>query len=141
MYRTVRTMQRVLQRHREEGHVHEREHRGRPQAHDLRATRRICRGALRDRRNSLQHVASELCDGVQISRSTLGRVLKREGYSRLSQCSRPLLTRRQKQQRLQWALTHENWGVCHWSRVVFSDEKIFWSTSDNPSCLVTRKST
>ena len=71
----------------------------------------------------------------------LGRILKRLGYALRSMCSRPCLNTRQRAARLQWARKHEKWTVCHWSRVLFSDEKIFRSLSDKPRMLVTRKRT
>ncbi len=50
--------------------------------------------------------------GVQQSRATTHRCVKEFGYS----C---------RQKRLTWAKEKKNWTVAQWSKVLFSDERMF----------------
>ena len=135
-----RTLQRIWGTFLREGHTTVKKRSGRPKKCSRADEIAIVRKATTNRRASLNRVARELkTDHIDASAKTLGRVLKMKGYSRRGACSRPDLNPRQKGLRLAWAHTHQSWKVCRWSSVIFSDEKIFKSTSDKPFSLVTRK--
>ncbi|GBM92800.1 hypothetical protein AVEN_182817-1 [Araneus ventricosus] len=57
------------------------------------------------------------------------RVMKEKGRPRLSACRRPtrvpLLTKRHRQLRLQWAREHRDWTMDEWRRVTWWDESRF----------------
>jgi transposase len=53
---------------------------------------------------------------------TLRKALEKEGYSRRIARSKPLLTEKQKERRLQWARDHLNWSDRQWGRVIWTDE-------------------
>ena len=135
-----RSVRRVWYNYQKHGRVEGRTSPGRPTKCSAREQRAVIRHARLNRRASLQELSKGLrSDGFDLSRFTVKRVLKRHGYTRRDSCSRPLLNARQRRARLGWARDHQNWKVCHWSRVVFSDEKLYRSHSHRPSLRVTRK--
>ena len=56
------------------------------------------------------------------AKRTLHRLLKRMGFQSVRAVRKPLLSRTNKQKRLQYARKHR---VFNWSKVIFKDEKIF----------------
>ncbi len=85
-----------------------------------------------------------------ISECTTRRTLKHMGYSSRSPHWVPLLSAKNRKQRLQFAQAHQNWTIEDWKNVAWSDESRFllrhsdgrvriWRTeheSMDPSCLV-----
>lgn len=135
-----RTLKRIWSTYIREGRTSVKKRSGRPRKCTRVDEIRIVRKATQNRRASLNRLARELKDPrFDVSAKTVGRVLRRRGYFRRGACSRPTLNARQKLLRLLWAQNHRNWKACHWSTVVFSDEKMFKSTSDKPFTMVTRK--
>jgi transposase len=57
-----------------------------------------------------------------LSSQTTRRYLRQHGMKAVVKKKRPLLLPRHKQQRLDFALTHKDWTVEDWKRVVWSDE-------------------
>jgi transposase len=57
-----------------------------------------------------------------ISSQTVRRHLKKAGMKAVVKRKRPLLKKRHRQARLDFALTHKDWTVEDWKRVVWSDE-------------------
>lgn len=78
--------------------------------------------------------------GVQVSRSTTFRRLQKMGYNSRVPVTKPLLSRRQRQKRLQWAREHQNWDVEQWSKILFSDESRFCISFGNQGNRVWRRS-
>lgn len=136
-----RTLKRIWAAFKKEGRTRRKSRSGRKRKCGAREERIALREALSDRRAWLSHVTGALNErNICISRSTLSRILDKHGFSRRGMCARPALNARQRSARLVWARAHEKWMACHWSSVVFSDEKIFRTTSDKPGSLITRKS-
>ena len=136
-----RTVRQIWYNYKKCGSAQERKHSGRPRVCGERAERVVIRTARANRSASFNELSKSLTDvGLHLSRNTVARVLDRNGYARRGVCHRPTLNPRQKAARLAWARAHSTWQVCHWSRVVFSDEKIFQSISDRPGQRITRKS-
>ncbi len=54
--------------------------------------------------------------------------------------TKPLLSQRQRQKHLTWALEKKNWTVAQWSKVLFSDESKFCISFGNQGPRVWRKS-
>lgn len=136
----IRTLKRIWSRYKQTRQTEPGQSPVRPPVCSERGVRRVIRTALRDRRHSYMVVAKELKPaGIDVSATTVKRILAKAGFSRHGQCARPALNARQRRSRLAWALAHRHWKVCHWGRVIFSDEKIFKSRNDMPRGKVTRK--
>lgn len=62
---------------------------------------------------------------VSISRNTINRRLHEGLLEARKKRSKPLLTKKHKQARLEWANAHEDWTVEQWRHVIWSDESLF----------------
>jgi transposase len=135
-----RTCQRVMRRYEERGTVEDRPHTGRPPKVNQRESRRIRRTALQNRRFSARELAIDVkkyCS-VSLCKQTVLNILCKYGLQRRVAARRPLLTRRMRRQRYEWAKTHSKWSLRRWQRVFFSDEKIFKMMPDRRGVYVTR---
>jgi hypothetical protein len=70
------------------------------------------------------------------SKNTVGRRLHEHGTDAYRKTPKPLLTKKQKAARLQWARKHANWTVEQWRRVVWSDESMFMRIPKAPRKFV-----
>ena len=61
-------------------------------------------------------------NGESISARTVHRALKKVGMKAVVKRKRPLLTKRHRRERLDFAIAHKDWTVEDWKRVVWSDE-------------------
>ena len=59
---------------------------------------------------------------VQVSKATVRRALRFNRHKARKIVKKPLLTKRHRDARLQFALTHKDWTLDDWKRVVWSDE-------------------
>lgn len=57
-----------------------------------------------------------------LSTKTVRRHLKGAGCKAVVKRKRPLLTKRHKKERLDWAISHQHWTVEDWKKVLWSDE-------------------
>ena len=57
-----------------------------------------------------------------ISVKTVCRALKKAGMKAVVKRKRPMLTKRHRRERVDFALAHKNWTVDGWKRVVWLDE-------------------
>ena len=57
-----------------------------------------------------------------LSAKTVARQLKKTGMKAVVKKKRPLLTKRHRKERLDWALAHKDWTVEDWKRIIWSDE-------------------
>lgn len=66
-------------------------------------------------------IASRLTEekGVHVSRPTVHRHLRRNGYKSVLPRTKPMLTPQQRERRLQWAVAHKD---DDWANTIFSDE-------------------
>ena len=78
--------------------------------------------------------------GIQVSRSTTFRRLQEMGYRSRVPVTKPLLSKKQRQKRLQWAREHQDWNAAQWFRVMFSDESKFCISFGNQGTRVWRRS-
>ena len=102
----------------------ERDRGGRPSKLTSRNIRKICKVADASKTDNVTQIASVVKPqlGIDISNQTIRRALKQSGYKASLKKKKPLLTARQKKQRLDFARTHAEWTVEDWKRVIFSDE-------------------
>ncbi len=59
---------------------------------------------------------------LNCSSCTLQRYLHDAGFQRCLAVPEPWLTEKQKQDRLDWAIEHADWGLIEWLRVIWTDE-------------------
>ncbi|KAI2648769.1 Transposable element Tcb2 transposase [Labeo rohita] len=77
--------------------------------------------------------------GVSASRTTARRCLQDVGFSCRIPCVKPLLNNRRRQKCLAWAKDKKDWTAAEWSKVMFSDESKFCTSSGNQGPRVWRK--
>lgn len=94
--------------------------------------------SVHDERKMLRLIASGKCstatevqgrlqteDNLRISAQTVRRTFQRNGLESRVRRKKPLLRKKHRQQRLDFAKKHKNWTVEQWSKVVWSDESKF----------------
>lgn len=81
------TLKRIWKRYKEQGHTQPGKSTGRPQVCSRRGVRRVVRAAMSDRRQSYMVAAKLKESNIDLSRITVARILKKEGYSRHGACS------------------------------------------------------
>ncbi len=105
-----------------------------------------------DRKATVTQITARYNQGMKntISEHTTRRTLKQMSYSSRRPHRVPLLSAKNRKQRLQFAQTHQNWTIEDWKNVAWSDESRFllrhsdgrvriWRKeheSMDPSCLV-----
>lgn len=119
----------------------DRRRQGRPRKTSKKEDKALVLTATRNRQNTLPQLSESLhLQGARrVSRQTIGRRLHERGYSRRVAVRRPLLTHGQKERRLAWAKKYCKSRIQFWSRIAFSDEKIFEGGGHCPRIKVTRK--
>jgi transposase len=61
-------------------------------------------------------------EGLNLSATTVWRVLKAAGFKKTKPTRKPGLTKTMKKARLDWCLAHQDWTLEDWKRVIWSDE-------------------
>jgi transposase len=75
------------------------------------------------REKSCADIAGELStEGIDISATTIRRILKKAGYRKTKPTRKPGLTKKMMHDRLQWCLAHQDWTLEDWKNVIWSDE-------------------
>ena len=101
---------------------------GRPRKLSEKSENYIFRMQRKDPKKSYKNIAREFNESsvnITISKSTVRRVLKRKGLDAFVAARKPLLTARDRLQRLRWCRERLKWSVEEWARVLFSDEANF----------------
>ena len=90
---------------------------GRPRKTDRRIDSRLAREARKDHSSRRQPLA-ELQQNVasHISRRTIQRRLQERHIKNWIAASRPMLDKKAKKARLDWALAHQDWTVEDWAK-------------------------
>jgi len=102
---------------------------GRPRKLDTRHERMVARQIV----TGHAHTATEIIQTMPIlnvSPRTIRRTLHRQGLTARKAMKKPLLTKRHRKNRLDFAMAHQDWVLHDWRQVIFSDEtKInrYWS--------------
>ena len=93
----------------------------------MREDRILLRKSTEDRFKTSTQIASEVKEEFQkdLSTRTVRRRLKEVGMKARRPAKKPLLTKRMKENRLNWAKDKKDWTEADWSRVIFSDESKF----------------
>jgi transposase len=137
---TTRSCMSLMKKYKESGTVDDQARSGRPKSLTQREERLLCRSMRVDRRKNAREVIGELQErcGKKVCKRTVLNILRKYGLRRRVAVRRPLLTKRMRRDRLQWAKDHYKWTVDKWKGVVFSDEKIFRIGSNARGVYVTR---
>jgi hypothetical protein len=95
---------------------------------------------MKDRHKTSPELAKEWFDstGTQASTSLVRCRLLEKGLRGCKAKRKPLLTEKQRHNRLRWAKAHANWTVNDWKKVVFSDESTFNVNNHAGNCYVRR---
>ncbi|GBN90487.1 hypothetical protein AVEN_36480-1, partial [Araneus ventricosus] len=89
--------------------------------------RRLSLLAKQNRRQTVAQLTAQYNAGpsASVSEHTVQRTLLDMGLCRRRPTRVPLLTKRHRQLRLQWAREHRDWTIDEWKRVAWSDESRF----------------
>jgi transposase len=117
---TVRRWWKVFQ---ETGSVRPKRKRGPKRKTTARADRLLTRLAKRHRFGTARELLQYWHE--QVSIWTVYRRLRESGFRRRRPVKRPLLTRRHRQLREQWAMQRSLWRQPQWDRIVWTDESCF----------------
>jgi hypothetical protein len=76
-----------------------------------------------DREKACADIAGELSlQGIDISSTTIWRILKTAGFQKTKPTRKPGLTKKMRAERLKWCLDHQHWTLEDWKNVIWSDE-------------------
>ena len=141
MFISEATLRRLVHRMKDTGSVCDRPRSGRPRKTNPVTDKSLLKLALKDRMASFPQLSNQLKKntGVAVSPRTVSRRLKEKGFLRRIALIRPLLTKIQKEKRFSFANKYRKAGMSFWSRVVFTDEKIFEASDMGTKPRVTRK--
>ncbi|KAM5345573.1 hypothetical protein ACJ41O_005222 [Fusarium nematophilum] len=99
---------------------------GRPKKQTEEAKEAILTKVRRDRygrEKSCADIAGELSlEGLNLSATTVRRVLKAAGFRKTKPTRKPGLTKKMRKERLDWCIAHEDWTLEDWKNVIWSDE-------------------
>lgn len=109
------------------GNVAERPRSGRPRSTSARQDRYLATMARRQRFESAVSLNNDfrLATGVQVTPQTVRNRLHSANLHAYRPVVRPVLTRRHRMARLDFARNHVNWQLRHWTPVLFTDESRF----------------
>ncbi len=94
---------------------------------DVRGQRRMGRLVRDDRKATVTQITTRYNQGMQktISEHTTRRTLKQMSYSSRRPHRVPLLSAKNRKQRLQFTQAHQNWTIEDWKNIAWSDESRF----------------
>lgn len=100
---------------------------GRPRKTSKKVDRIIKRKSTADVKKTAAEIARDIQDEnlANVSRSTVTRRLHDVGLFGRIGIKKPLISKKNKKARLQFAKDHQNWTVEDWKKVAFSDESKF----------------
>lgn len=83
---------------------------------------KVCRDRY-GREKSCACIAKELkSEGLQLSKSSVWGILRAYRYHKTKPTRKPGLTKKMRQQRLDWCMAHKDWTLDDWKNVIWSDE-------------------
>lgn len=113
-----------INRYEQEKNVNRKFGSGRIEKFDVDDKEKIIKYVTENKFATLNQILKFVKDSnINISRTTIFRLLKKSGFVNKNQTLKPLVTELQKIERIEWALKHYN--HC-WTDVIFSDEASIW---------------
>jgi transposase len=121
------TIVRLKNKYKETGKVQNKPGAGRSRKLNERDERNIVRRIMTNEcSNAIQLQKSlKIVDNVEVSANTVRRALHRNGLAARVKRKKPLLSKKHKEKRLNFAKKYKNWKVSDWQKVVWSDESKF----------------
>lgn len=121
------TVHLIINRFKETGGLEDKNRPGRSRATTSAEDQHIKLISKRNRRLTAPEIASQINQdrNKPVSVSTVKRRLQEADLHGRIATRKPLLRRGNKQKRLLWAKTHQNWSVEQWANVLWSDESKF----------------
>eukprot|EP01132_Coremiostelium_polycephalum_P000949 gene949-1201_t len=130
---SLSTVKRTIGRYEERGDFNDREKIGRKKVFSDRVRRTIKRsvieGDIISERNGILFLKERY--DITMSKTTLGRILKEEGFNYQRLSKKQKLTAKHAKQRLDYALAHRDWTVEQWKSCIFADESTFQTLPKN----------
>lgn len=127
MYRG--TVSKIIKKFKERGTVQTAFKKGRPRKTSVQTDRLITRISLADPKKTARQIYNELIQDngliCSISTETVRRRLVENGLFGRRPVKKPLISKKNKQARIQFARDHINWTNINWNSVLFSDESKF----------------
>jgi transposase len=116
---SIATVSRVMRKH----DVDHTAKPGRPQILSDTDKRKILRDITSGSCDTAKQASTTLQDiGITVSPTTIRRALKEGGLHAAPKTKKPLLSKKHRQSRLDFANRHKDWTIADWRRVIWSDE-------------------
>lgn len=134
------TISRIIGKFRRHGTAKRLPGQGRKRKTDQRGDRSIIRMATANRKRTLKSISTEFSEyhGKSISRFTVSRRLKEDGFKVCRCTKKPLVDNKNRQRRLKWSKKMIDNSSEYWDRVHWSDESRFEFVSDRPQNCIRR---
>jgi transposase len=120
---SVRTIQRIIKRQKEEGTTERKKGSGGPRKLSERDLRTLERVAKHDRRATLQEITNQM--PMKVHSSTIRSRLHELGLQNRIAKKKPFLKDQHIQQRKNFASNQKNWSLDDWRKVIWTDESSF----------------
>ena len=136
------TVSNIVKKHKSTGSVKDLPGRSRKKSTTQRQDSRLIRRSLNDRRltsSDLKKVWQEEC-GINVTSRTVRSRLNEAGLKGCVAVKKPLLSKKNRKARFDWARAHKDWTVSDWSRVLWSDESSFELFNPAKRVFVRRRS-
>lgn len=132
------TVSNIIRRAKNGGNNEKEEARGRHKKLARREMRSLISCARGNRFKSLQTVTNEFnaFGSVEVSTRTVRRVLHQHCLKSFVSGTKPFLSSKNTQARMQWGKMHQSWTDVQWNKTVFSDETSVTVRPKNPRELV-----
>lgn len=119
-----RTVKGLWKRWKEDGTVKRRRGSGRPRKTTIREARILVRQVKKDPFMTAVELAKYAQEhhNLNISEWTARRLLAHEGLKARTPAKKPLISKKNRKDRVAFAKAHEKWTVRQWARILFSDE-------------------
>ena len=137
---TIRTIQRIIKIYKETGSCSPQKSSGRPRVSNKRQDRQLIRSQLSDRFATSAELNQEWkLTGIKASERTVRRRLVEADLRSRRAAKKPLLSKKNIRDRLQFCKKHKEWTVEDWNKVIFSDEAPFSLFGTSRRSLVRRR--
>ena len=137
---TRRTVIQLVKKHRSTSSVQDIHRSGRKRSTTVREDRLLIRSSLQNRRLTSSDLKRDLeLYGIDLTARSVRNRLIEGGLSGRIAAKKPLLSEKNRAARLEFAMTHRDWTVEDWKKVLWSDESTVELFSSKRRVFVTRR--